>query len=449
VEEKAKPPPVKQYVPPASAYGQPYRPGPQQAYGGQQNQYYQNRTLPPIQQPSPHVHSPATGRSPAPSATQSPQPPAVSRAQQPTASSSPQPAQADKKASSDPVITMLATRASSDPELKGLMKEVATGNASAAQLKIFQNHIDELTKVIAEKKKKDEEDEAAAQAAKEREQQSDMIQYDGSNDTPQAQTTFQRPGQPYQQAPYQAQQPTWQAPTRPTPPAPTTQPVILAFTTPGATEDRFLFPQNAILESLSPQHLLASFIITRRGSQAADSTGLDPETEYWQSITLMVEVAYNREHLIECVKKWVKPADEVRKWMEETMKRCTRAPESHLALRLPIKGSKEAAEPEEVLGESGEESVAAVLATAGQKKKPNIKYVKKAPKKEDAGGAKKGGIDGATTATSGASAAPTAVGGQVDGAAGEVGEGKVGEQETTETGRPRRAVRKSVRISEG
>ena len=52
---------------------------------------------------------------------------------------------------------MLATRASSDPELKSLMKEVATGNATQEQLKVFQGHIDELTKVINEKKKSEGE----------------------------------------------------------------------------------------------------------------------------------------------------------------------------------------------------------------------------------------------------------------------------------------------------
>jgi len=49
----------------------------------------------------------------------------------------------DKKTNPDPVISKLAARASTDPELKSLMKEVATGNASQEQLRIFQRHIDE------------------------------------------------------------------------------------------------------------------------------------------------------------------------------------------------------------------------------------------------------------------------------------------------------------------
>ena len=215
------------------------------------------------------------------------------------------------------------------------MKEVATGNASQDQLKIFQAHIDELTDLINDKKKKEEEEAAAEEAAKVTPQQNDSIQYDGANDTP------------YQQHPYPPvyHQP-W-SPAPPPPPTPTSLPVILAFQTPGATEDRFLFPRTSILETLSPQHLLASFIVTRKGRDAADSTNLDPETEYWQPVTLMVEVAYNREHILDCVRRWVKPAEEVKKEMEEIMGRCTRAPEGFLALRLPFKGGKDAVEVED------------------------------------------------------------------------------------------------------
>lgn len=42
------------------------------------------------------------------------------------------------------MISLLASRASRDPELKALMKEVAAGNANQAQLDTFQRHIDEL-----------------------------------------------------------------------------------------------------------------------------------------------------------------------------------------------------------------------------------------------------------------------------------------------------------------
>ncbi|KAK6534480.1 hypothetical protein TWF281_005803 [Arthrobotrys megalospora] len=45
----------------------------------------------------------------------------------------------------DPVIQLLATRASNDPNLKALMRVVAAGQANKEQLAAFQAHIDELT----------------------------------------------------------------------------------------------------------------------------------------------------------------------------------------------------------------------------------------------------------------------------------------------------------------
>lgn len=113
----------------------------------------------------------------------------------------------------------------------------------------------------------------------------------------------------------------------------------MAFTSAGATEDRFLFPQHSILESLSPQHTLASFIVTKKGREAIDAKDLDPDIEYWQPVTIMVEVAYGREEILRCIQRWVKPADTVRTHMQEIMDRCTRAPETYLAMRLPLRGS--------------------------------------------------------------------------------------------------------------
>lgn len=430
VEEKPKPP-VKQYAPP-SAYGQPYRPG-QQAYGQQQNPYYQGRSLPPVQQPHTQPNQPprTNGVMPSPAPT----------------AQSPSPAP-EKKNTPDPVIGMLANRASSDPELKALMKEVATGNATPDQLKIFQGHIDELSKVISDKKKKEGEDEAATQPSKTKAEQSDVIQYDGPADT-----ATQQP----QQAPYQAtQQPVYQQPqqqqwTAPPPPQPTPQPVLLAFTTPGATEDRFLFPPHSILEDLSPQHLLASFIVTRKGREAADPSGLDPETEYWQPVTLMVEVAYNREHLLGCVRRWVKPAEEVRKAMEEVMGRCTRAPDAFLAPRLPFKGSAVAMEETEV--ESG---VSTPVHDPVVRPKKTVKYVKKvkpAAEATAAAPAKKDGAVGNGVAVATAAVTPAPAKGneaeEKEKAAPGTTDGAADAPEANEGGRPKRAVRRSVRISEG
>lgn len=347
------------------------------------------------------------------------------------------------------------------------MKEVATGNATQDQLKVFQNHIDELTKIITEQKKKEDEDEAtSAEAAKATAQQSEMIQYDGVADTvppPAYQQPQNRPYHPPALPYQQPQQQPWVPPPPPAPapaPAPTALPVILAFTTPGATEDRFLFPQHSILEALSPQHLLTSFIVTRKGRDAVDPAGLDPDAEYWQPVTLMVEVAYNREHILECVRRWVKPAEEVTKHMEEVMGRCTRAPDSYLALRLPFKGSA-MAETDDALTSGAGTPVTAVEEKMRMKPKSSVKYIKKALKNEvgkeksetkSESGEKKVGetADVASTPQAAAKEASSEQNGTVTATvtATNVGDETKDDPATTETGRPRRAVRKSVRISE-
>lgn len=299
VVTKPRPPPP----PKSQVQAPPYRPQ-------QQTQYYQNRPLPP-------------------SGTQPP-PLAPLQSRQPTApQSTPQPATPagqDKKASPDPVISMLATRASSDPELKALMKEVATGKATQEQLKVFQKHIDELGAVIQAQKLKEaaEDDKRAVK----------------QNATPPQGSATPQPALPHPLPQQPNQNPAWQQQPIPPPvqqyvppPPPPPSEVVFAFTLAGATEDRFLFPQYSILEPLSAQHVLASFIVTRKGSEAADPTGLhlDADTEYWQPVTMMVEVAYGREPLLKDVSKWVKPAEEVREEMKKIMQRCTRAPETFFA----------------------------------------------------------------------------------------------------------------------
>ncbi|KAI7297310.1 hypothetical protein KC315_g18519, partial [Hortaea werneckii] len=351
LEEKPRvtPVPPKQYLQPGqqAIYGQQYRQQQpyQPAYGQQQpGQYGQNRAPPPIQQQQHQPPQPARTL-PAPPA-QTPQrppsqqpPPPQPRPQQ--SSPTPQPGQ---KANPDPVIGRLAARASHNPELKVLMKEVAAGNASAQQLGVFQKHIDELQRQIkeeqdakeAEEKRKAKETELAKSQAKKEEggrdegtgdrskgstplppaprplqQQQQQQQQPPSQqaNTPQtrpppAQQPYTPPIQPQQTNPQLPQQsashPTGpvQQPPKPTltpttttisqnpspaVPSPSTQqfkppppqpppgppPVILSFSTPNSTEDRFLFPRTAILERLTDNHHLVSFLVTRKGSEAA------------------------------------------------------------------------------------------------------------------------------------------------------------------------------------
>lgn len=475
VEEKPRP---KQTQPVYGQYGpQQYRPPQSQPYM-QHPQHFANRALPPSHpgtpQPAPSSQSPLSQQS----------------AQRTPAASSPAPGQQDKKANPDPVISMLASRASSNPELKALMKEVATGNATQDQLKVFQKHIDELTAIIA--KQKDD--------GKDQTPQPNTVQYDGAADQrPQLQPQPRpQPIQP-QQAPLRAPYVVPPPPMYPQPPPwtpPTNLPVILEFQTAGATEDRFLFPEYSILESLSPQHELVSFIVVRKGSEAADKSGLDPEKEYWQPVTMMVEVAYGREDIMSCIRRWVRPAGEVQKHMEDVMQRCHRAPESYLALRLPCKGAA-ATESEDV----SKEATPVVIEDKVKPKAAGVKSTGKraaSSKLEAAGSAASlqvgeavGGdststptskqtpatttqptpthapIDGpsaaaskdtastsdtATTSTpnaTSATAATTPATATATSAATAAGEGASGPPAATESSRPRRAHRKSVRISEG
>ncbi|KAJ5498189.1 hypothetical protein N7453_007240 [Penicillium expansum] len=66
------------------------------------------------------------------------------------------------KPSPDPVIQMLATRAAADPELKALMRVVASSQASQEQLRAFQAHIDELNAIIKSREQQEQRQQPAA-----------------------------------------------------------------------------------------------------------------------------------------------------------------------------------------------------------------------------------------------------------------------------------------------
>lgn len=399
-------------------------------------------------------------------------PPVPIPQQRPPAPRTPTPSQGGKSGA-DPVISKLAARASSDPELKVLMKGVATGNATPEQLKVFQRHIDELQAQIKKEKDEREAKEAAEEDARRKleaaqpvKQEAETNQYEGINghgrtSTPQPPPTQSAPAyapqQPQQQQPRSIQYAPPPPAVQPTPAqSPTHHAVILSFSVPGATEDRFLFPRHSILESLSPNHLLASFILTRKGSEVADSSlGLDRDKTYWQPMTIMLEVKLGLEELVSYVRRWVRPADEVRRQMIEVMGKCERMPERFLALRLPVKGSVDEAKSGEVTKEGTPMSVSAAEEV---RKKSNVKLVKKAAqlpasavKKEGSGvgtpsgkeeevGAKdeRGELDGVQK---GAQGEKVEAGGEKKDQAAPV-------EEPTEGGRPRRTTRKSVRISE-
>ena len=359
------------------------------------------------------------------------------------------------------------------------MKEVAAGNANQDQLRIFQRHIDELQAQIKTEKETKEAEEKRSQEVEEARLQAqahtneEMIQYDGAGDSRTSTPTPALYAQPQHQREYMPAQPVYPPPMQqsytyaqpPTgPPA-----VILSFTTPGASEDRFLFPRNTILEQLPDDHryhrYLASFIVTSRGRDAADPTGLDPSREYWQPVTMTLEFPRERElgmqqRLPEYIRRWVKPIEEVRRYMEEVMAKCTRAPVMHLAMRLPCK----ATEAEES-GVSKEATPVVVLVE--EKRKSNVKYIKKPasllkknlPQKggeqatPSAAGKKLGNggsivkvqTHSAATPASAVVAAEKESKGKGNSAA---TDGGADEAAPVEGGRPKRTVRKSVRISE-
>ncbi|KAF2148761.1 hypothetical protein K461DRAFT_324239 [Myriangium duriaei CBS 260.36] len=225
------------------------------------------------------------------------------------------------KQTPDPVIQLLASRASTDRDLKELMKIVATGTASPEQLRAFQKHIDELNAVVAAQN--------AAQAAESQQQSQPQPQ----QAPPQARTTGPAPQplvQPIQQRPV-AQAPVKKELIKPP------FPVVLEFLDPGASSDRFLFPPYSIVESLGSFSVLASFMIFRKGSEASASVLFDADTEYYEPVTVKIDVVPGTRsvEVLDHMKRSVKPADEVRKWMEEQIRTKRRADQRYLPLKLP------------------------------------------------------------------------------------------------------------------
>ena len=269
----------------------------------------------------------------------------------------------------DPVIQMLAEEAATDPTLKALMKTVANGEASPAELKQFQSHIDQLTRLHK-----------IRQGAKE-------WTSDGQGRPPQTPAAPPTPGpgpghehiQPSPgpsptQGPIPRATPTAAAPSpgpahpaalphshthppapgpRPEPhyqpqpqpqpqpqalrskgPLPSTKPditgVVFEFT--GGSGDRFLFPKFSILEYLPQGQVIASFLIVRKGS-TSDSPAYDPELDYYQPITIRLYAHQGRQ--LDALQKVVAPPDEVRRYMDDIMDNMTRAEYVLLAMRLP------------------------------------------------------------------------------------------------------------------
>ncbi len=243
----------------------------------------------------------------------------------------------------DPVIQMLAERAATDPELKALMRIVANGHASPDELKRFQSHIDDLTRL-----------QKARQAA--------------AQTQPTPQPPNQTPPQPPaavvvapsapvtgNATPSSAPLAAASAKATPAPPPPTIKPepqiqpqpqalrskgpvppksdiagVVFEFV--GGSGDRFLFPKFSILEYLPGPQVVASFLIVRKGS-SSDCPSYNPDLDYYQPITIRIYSSQARQ--LDALQKVVAPAEEVQRYMNDIMDNATRAEYVLLAMRLP------------------------------------------------------------------------------------------------------------------
>lgn len=181
VKDPSAPPPIQ--------YASPQRP---MVHYGPPNNFQQYQPYPTSPHPSqsyqqkrPSQYSPAPGRPPQSyTGNQSTLPQQAQHAptpQRPPQTPKGQPSQPGQpaKPSPDPVIQMLATRAAADPELKALMRVVASRQASQEQLRAFQAHIDELNAII-----------------KTREQQEQRQTASGTPNEPQQQATADSQSQP-------------------------------------------------------------------------------------------------------------------------------------------------------------------------------------------------------------------------------------------------------------
>ncbi|KAF7960563.1 hypothetical protein EAE96_000242 [Botrytis aclada] len=281
--------------------------------------------LPPAQAP-PMSSAPINGQTPA----QGPNNPNANLSQPLSTAQPAQPAQPNK--STDPVIQMLAERAATDQQLKGLMRIVANGEATSSELRQFQNHIDELNAISKARQK------SAAQSAAQPPMNANpqpppppppsITQLGGPPNAPVA-----KPAPPPAPAPISAppQQPQALRSKGPVaPPKPDISGVVFEFN--GGNGDRYLFPKYSILDYLPGGQVIASFLIVRKGS-SSDSTSYDPELDYYQPVTIRLYTHQGKQ--LDSLQKVVASPDEVRRYMEDIMDNTTRAEYVLLAMRLP------------------------------------------------------------------------------------------------------------------
>ncbi|KAF3936577.1 hypothetical protein ABW19_dt0205359 [Dactylella cylindrospora] len=244
----------------------------------------------------------------------------------------------------DPVIQLLATRASNDPNLKALMRIVASGAANQEQLQAFQAHIDELTPLARAS--------AAAKA-----QRAAMSPQSPSSPPPApgasspvngtAPRAAYHPIQPAGPVPGrtpQAAQPVTPRPSVTILPKPKQlsvadrkhldiKDVVFEFTI-ATIGDRYLIPRNSILE------------YRQKGTQLLLSYLWISEAEKtFQPITITINAPTPKT--LEPISRVVESPENVRAYMKDIMSRYTRANHGYLLMRLKrdeaeIQAAKEA-----------------------------------------------------------------------------------------------------------
>ena len=246
----------------------------------------------------------------------------------------------------DPVIQLLATKASTDPSLKALMRTVAGGNATQEELKIFQQHIDELTpQSNAIKARHAEEDRQAAirwhQEQQERQRQQllqPQSQPQGHFNLPSGHspaTAKASQSYPYPLPPNQASLAVTHLPVKSrSPHAASVVPKIVNYSAivfefvQSDHGDRFLFPRNSILEFRDNGcTVLVSFLIlkTVKNATCSDIEYYEPMTVYFRS---------QSAKLLEHLQRIVSDPETVKTYMKEIMIKRQKAPKAWPVYRL-------------------------------------------------------------------------------------------------------------------
>ena len=253
---------------------------------------------------------------------------------------------AKPKSNTDPVIQMLAQRASSDSHLKELMKVVATSKASPEQLKEFQKHIDEFNAIV--KKQEAERKGLEATTTTKADPLVVIPQTDGPSEVKpiQAPSAAQTPIPTVSTPPIRPPAPAASFPPPPRP-EPIIKHIVIEFHGEGASVDRWIFPPCAALDiKYGGLEMLASFLVERKGSEiiasmvgdspeetAALQSKWKPSTDYHQAVTILVRA--NQHRTIETIARAAKTLPEVQEHMKKVLKEQVRAPQEYLVHQLP------------------------------------------------------------------------------------------------------------------